>query len=164
MSVGVGRVWARAFVVRNTYRHKCLAVHARRANPMMSRSSFGVLQVNNHGGITTNYFTTYFDLVPTVDRAEVWKQMAAVGLEDIGDLGAFIYVSALAMYPVDDGTAMLSALTKCDTDSWCNEILTYNATMTTESMGVPHQTMSHPWGTAAIPAIVHGVMGITQVS
>ena len=46
----------------------------------------------------------------------------------------------------------------------CNEIVMYNATMTTESLGSPHATMSHPWGTGAIPAIVHGVMGIQQTS
>ena len=32
--------------------------------------------------------------------------------------------------------------------------------MTTESLGKPHATMSHPWGTAPISAVVHGIMGV----
>eukprot|EP00040_Diaphanoeca_grandis_P032975 m.200886 g.200886 ORF g.200886 m.200886 type:complete len:930 (-) comp32780_c0_seq3:56-2845(-) len=120
--------------------------------------------VNNHGGVTTNYFTTYFGLVPEESKGAVWQQIADAGLTGIGDYGAFVFVNALAMHPVDDGTAMLTALTKCDAFSWCNEMKTYNATMTTESLGVPHATMSHPWGTAPLPAIVHGIMGIQQTS
>ena len=54
----------------------------------------------------------------------------------------------------------MRALTKCDASSWCNEIRVYNATMTTESLGLPHATMSHPWGTAPISAVVHGIMGV----
>lgn len=54
----------------------------------------------------------------------------------------------------DDGSALLTALTKCDSYSWCNEIETYNATMTTESLGMPHATMSHGWGTCLHYTIV----------
>merc|ERR1712216_429911 len=36
--------------------------------------------------------------------------------------------------------------------------------MTTEAMGHPHATMSHPWGTSPITAIVHGVMGVHQTA
>ena len=120
--------------------------------------------VRHHGGPTTNYFTTYFDLVPEAGAAGVWREMAGSGLTGIGDYGAFIFLSALARRPTDDGSAMLTALTKCDAYSWCNEIEQYNATMTTESLGQPHATMSHPWGTAALPAVVHGVMGIHQTA
>ena len=120
--------------------------------------------VRHHGGPTTNYFTTYFDLVPEAAAAGVWRAMAASGLEGIGDYGAFVFLSALARRPADDGTAMLTALTKCDAASWCNEMVQYNATMTTESLGLPHATMSHPWGTGAVPAVVHGVMGIHQTT
>jgi hypothetical protein len=100
--------------------------------------------------------------------------MASFGLERIGDYGSFIFLNALARDPTsttaatgttatpgtndrtitgthgsggDDGTAMMAALTKCDNSSWCNEIERYNATMTSESLGTPHATMSHPWGT-----------------
>ena len=36
--------------------------------------------------------------------------------------------------------------------------------MTTESLGTPHATMSHPWGTSAIVGVVHGVMGVQQTA
>jgi alpha-L-rhamnosidase len=121
-------------------------------------------KVQGHGGYTTNYFTTFFGLVPEEHASGVWKELAGIGMTGIGDYGSFVFLNALAAHPGDDGTAMVTALTKCDAFSWCNEIVTYNATMTTESLGSTHQTMSHPWGTGAIPAIVHGVMGIAQTS
>eukprot|EP00039_Didymoeca_costata_P011354 m.159020 g.159020 ORF g.159020 m.159020 type:complete len:742 (+) comp15145_c0_seq4:511-2736(+) len=120
--------------------------------------------VNGHGGITTNYFTLYFGIVPDESISAVWHQIATTGMTGFGDYGAFIFLNALARYTQDDGSAMLTALTKCDQFSYCNEMRLYNATMTTESLGVPHQTMSHPWGTAPIPAIIHGIMGITQTA
>ena len=69
----------------------------------------------------------------------------------------------------DDGTALLTMLTKCDADSWCNMWQKYNATMTRETFfgffeGNQGETLSHPWGTAAIPAIVQGVVGVTPTS
>lgn len=67
----------------------------------------------------------------------------------LGDYGAFVYVNALAMNPVDDGSAMLTTLTKCDSFSWCYAMKVFNATMTPE-YGIGGQatsTMSHPWGT-----------------
>jgi hypothetical protein len=36
--------------------------------------------------------------------------------------------------------------------------------MTTESMGAPHATMSHPWGTSPVGAIAHGVVGVQQTA
>eukprot|EP00041_Stephanoeca_diplocostata_P027841 m.774329 g.774329 ORF g.774329 m.774329 type:complete len:211 (+) comp23255_c0_seq17:208-840(+) len=56
----------------------------------------------------------------------------------------------------------VTAVTKCDDNGWCNEWETFNATMTRE--GFTSGTYSHPWGTAAVPAIVNGIMGITQTS
>ena len=42
----------------------------------------------------------------------------------------------------------------------------FNATMTPEFGvgGSTDATLSHPWGTSAIPAIVHGVMGVVQTA
>ena len=120
--------------------------------------------VNGHGGVTTNYFTLYAGLVPAEATAAVSRQLAAFGLNRIGDYGSFVFLSALARYTDDDGSAVIDALTKCDADSWCHEIRAFNATMTTESLGTPHATMSHPWGTAAIGAIAHGVMGVQQTA
>ena len=58
-----------------------------------------------------------------------WETVAGWGLEGIGDYGAFWwqmgvsgagYFGPAGGYPArDDGTAMLTALTKCDADSWC---------------------------------------------
>jgi len=120
--------------------------------------------VNGHGGVTTNYFTLYAGLVPAEATTAVSRQLAAFGLNRIGDYGSFVFLSALARYTDDDGSAVIDALTKCDADSWCHEIRAFNATMTTESLGTPHATMSHPWGTAAIGAIAHGVMGVQQTA
>ena len=88
--------------------------------------------------------------------------MAAFGLRHIGDYGAFVFTGALARHSFDDGSALLDALTKCDEDSWCHEMVAFNATMTTESMGTPHATMSHPWGASPVGAIAHGVIGVRQ--
>ena len=64
----------------------------------------------------------------------------------------------------DDGNAILTALTKCDDQSWCAEMSEMNATMTRESWLDPTATYSHPWATSPIVAIVHGIMGIKQTS
>ena len=74
--------------------------------------------------------------------------------------GVFIYLSALAACDVDDGTAMLTALTKCDDQSWCGELDV--ATMTRENW--VGGTYSHPWGTGALQGIGAGVMGIRQTA
>ena len=55
-----------------------------------------------------------------------------MNLLDAGDYGAFWYMMAVAggyyadatghgkaPYALDDGTAIYTALTKCDEDSWC---------------------------------------------
>ena len=86
--------------------------------------------VRGHGGVTTDYFTTFLGLVPDADGAGTAAAarcgaMAEVGLEGIGDYGAFVFVGALARHSGDDGTALLTALAKCDADSWCAEIEVY---------------------------------------
>ena len=131
-------------------------------------------KVQHHGGVTTNYFTLFHDLVPAASVNGVWNELKEWGLEHIGDYGAWVFLNALAMTNQataiatragDDGAAMLTALTKCDEWSWCREMEEFNATMTTEGFaqnGSPHATMSHPWGTAALHGIVHGIIGLTQ--
>ena len=91
----------------------------------------------------------------------------------LGDWGAYALQSALGDFDEgwgdgesgnveahgggDDGTALLTMMTKCDEDSWCATWEKYNATMTRETFfgffeGNQGETLSHPWGTAAIPA------------
>ncbi|KAH8076945.1 hypothetical protein JL720_10243 [Aureococcus anophagefferens] len=97
--------------------------------------------VAGHAGVTT---------------ARAW------GLEGFGSYGAFIYLSALAACDVDDGSAMLEALTKCDAQSWCAEMRDSGATMTRESWA--GGTYSHPWGTAALVGVSAGVLGVAQTA
>jgi hypothetical protein len=62
----------------------------------------------------------------------------------------------------DDGTAILTALTKCDTYSWCSGLRDDNLTMTRESW---HDgTYSHGWGSSAIVGVSWGVMGVHELS
>ena len=124
-------------------------------------------RVNHHSGVTTNYFTMFLGLVPTAWVPNVWRELAKWGLVQIGDFGSFVYLNALSMYAGDDGSAMLTALTKCDAWSWCYEIKTLNASMTRESLdGVRAngQTMSHSWGTGALSGIIHGIVGVQQTA
>ena len=93
----------------------------------------GSCDTQPHMGVTTNTFTLFNDLIPTADVQKAWEQAAAYGLEGTGDYGAFIYLAALNKYAGDDGSATLHALTKCDRDSWCAEMETFNATMTRET-------------------------------
>ena len=105
--------------------------------------------VNKHSGVTTNYFTASLGMVPEEWVSNVWDELAKWGLVQIGDFGSHFYLNALAMHTGDDGTAMLTALTKCDDWSWCAEIEKFNATMTRESLDSSRtngQTLSHPWG------------------
>jgi hypothetical protein len=106
-------------------------------------------KVNKHGGVTTNYFTASLGIVPEQWFSNVWEELAKWGLVQIGDFGSHFYMNALSMHAGDDGTAMLTALTKCDDWSWCAEIEKFNATMTRESLDSTRangQTLSHPWG------------------
>jgi len=110
-------------------------------------------------------------LVPQEYVADVWRGVARWGLEQIGDYGAFWYQAALAgsyyapPYTTpesDDGSAILHALTKCDTDSWCSGLRDDNLTMTRESW---HDgTYSHEWGASPIVGVAWGLMGVHQTS
>jgi hypothetical protein len=75
--------------------------------------------VAGHHGVTTDYFTAYLGLVQTeAEAAAVSRHLADFGLNRIGDYGSFVFLSALARHTEDDGTAVLTALTKCDAQSW----------------------------------------------
>lgn len=68
------------------------------------------------------------------------------GIEGIGDYGAFWFMNAVAggyyadatghgdtVYAFDDGSAIYTALTKCDEDSWCSGLRDDNLTMVRDS-------------------------------
>ena len=139
------------------------------------------------GGIYTRMYSLYLGLVPPQAAASTWSYVADWGLELLGDWGAYALQSALTDFDEgwtqgesgnveangggDDGTALLTMLTKCDDDSWCAMWQKYNATMTREAFPTPlasngnqGETLSHPWGTAATPAIVQGIVGVTPTS
>ena len=137
------------------------------------------------GGIYTHMYSLYLGLTPARAAPATWSYVADWGLEMLGDWGAYALQSALADFNEgwgqgesgnveaggggDDGTALLTMLTKCDDDSWCAMWEKFNATMTRETFfgwfeGSQGETLSHPWGTAAIPAIVQGVVGVTPTS
>ena len=117
--------------------------------------------VGNHTGVTTNAWGLFTSSIPEASIPAAWRQAAAWGAEGFGAYGVFVYLSALNSFPDgDDGTTMLRALTKCDTQSWCAEIRHFNATMTRESWG--GGTYSHPWGTGPITGVTGGIMGIMQ--
>jgi alpha-L-rhamnosidase len=134
-------------------------------------------QVKNHSLVMTNMFFLTFDLISASKQDAIdaaWKTTTDWGIENIGDYGAFWYMSAVAgsyyhgngkMYATpksDDGSAMLHALTKCDKDSWCSGLKENNLTMTRESW---HDgTYSHQWGTAPIVGVVWGLLGIHQTA
>jgi len=100
---------------------------------------------------------------------KAWAQVAAWGIEGIGDYGAFWWQLAIAgsyyadLYDTpDDGTKLLDGLTKCDFYSWCSGLRDDNLTMTRESW---HDgTFSHGWGTSPLLGITFGVLGVHQTS
>jgi hypothetical protein len=88
----------------------------------------------------SNMFMLNFGMVPTAHVDSAWKVVADWGLEKIGDYGSFWYFGALASgyyapyYDTpDDGSAIYTALTKCDRYSWCSGLRDDNLTMTRES-------------------------------
>jgi hypothetical protein len=113
----------------------------------------------------SNMFTLCFGMVPEANIESAWNVVADWGLEKIGDYGSFWYFMALASgyYAPEyetpgDGSAVLTALTKCDRYSWCSGLRDDNLTMTRESW---HEgTYSHQWGTAPIVGVVWGIMGV----
>ena len=127
-------------------------------------------EVKGHSLMMSNMFMLCFGMTPTANVDSAWKIVADWGLEEIGDYGAFWYFMAIAggyyaddEYDTpDDGTAVLTALTKCDRYSWCSGLRDDNLTMTRESW---HEgTYSHEWGTSPIVGVVWGVLGVHQTA
>jgi len=120
-------------------------------------------EVNGNTRMMSSMFALAFGMVPAEAIDAAWQVVADWGLEQIGDYGAFWYQMAIASsyyggyYPtVDDGTAMVTALAKCDTYSWCSGLRDDNLTMTRESW---HDgTYSHGWGSSAIVGVAWGIM------
>merc|ERR1711937_1050901 len=61
-----------------------------------------------------------------------------------------------------DGSAILTALTKCDEYSWCSGLRDDNLTMTRESWHAG--TYSHEWGSSATAGVVWGLIGVHQTA
>lgn len=126
-------------------------------------------EVGGNSRVMSAIFTLCFGLVPTENIASVWSTVANWGMEGIGDFGAYWYQMALTSgyyappYETpDDGTAIVTALTKCDTYSWCSGLLNDNLTMTRESW---HDgTYSHGWGSSALVGVSWGILGVHQTS
>jgi hypothetical protein len=133
-------------------------------------------EVGGNSSLMTNIFALCFGMVPAANAGAAWQVVTDWGLEQIGDYGAFWYMMAvaggyytdataqgkIAPYALDDGSAILTALTKCDNFSWCSGLRDDNLTMTRESW---HDgTYSHEWGTSAIVGVAWGVMGVHQTS
>ena len=62
----------------------------------------------------------------------------------------------------DDGSAIVHALTKCDTYSWCSGLRDDNLTMTREAWHAG--TYSHGWGSSAITGVTWGVLGLHELT
>jgi hypothetical protein len=126
-------------------------------------------KIKNASLVMTNMFSLCFGLVPAANIGSVWGTVTSWGLEQLGDYGAFFYQMALASSyyggyydSPDDGTAIVTALTKCDTYSWCSGLRDDNLTMTRESW---HDgTFSHGWGSSAIVGVAWGVAGVHQTA
>ena len=95
--------------------------------------------------VMTNMFTLCFGMVPEENVPTVWRTVASWGLEQMGDYGAYWYQMALAggyyapLYETaDDGSAMVHALTKCDTYSWwASKVVTLSLSLGFSSKAVP---------------------------
>lgn len=126
-------------------------------------------EVHNKSLVMSNMFTLWFGMVPQENIPSVWRTVTSWGLHEMGAYGAFVYLSALSssyyapLYSLpDDGSAVVTALAKCDHDSWCSEIMQDNDTMTRESW---HDgTYSHPWGAGNVVGFVWGILGVHQTS
>jgi Bacterial alpha-L-rhamnosidase C-terminal domain len=107
-----------------------------------------------------------FALAATTSVDTMWNQVASWGMNSMGDYGAFWFQMAIAggyysgtpYYSPDDGTAIVTALTKCDYYSWCSGLRDDNLTMTRESWHAG--TYSHGWGSSAIVGVSWGVLGV----
>ena len=149
-----------------------LALKAKMWNETSSSFCDGICEeVGGNSRLMTSMFSLCFGQVPAEHAASVWAAVSLWGLEKIGDYGAFFYLMAMSgggLYSgqgyetPDDGTAVLTALTKCDRYSWCSGLRDDNLTMTRESW---HEgTYSHQWGTSPVVGVTIGVMGIKQTA
>ena len=84
-------------------------------------------EVGGNSLLMTGMFSLCFGQMPEERAANVWAAVSRWGLEKIGDYGAFFYLMAVSGGGIysgrgyetpDDGTAVLTALTKCDRYSW----------------------------------------------
>lgn len=120
--------------------------------------------VANHTGVTTAAWGLFCGVTQPAGMGAAFSRLASWGLENFGDYGAFVHLGALsAVADGDDGTATLTALTKCDAESWCDQINEQGCTMTRETP-IRVGTFSHAWGTAPIAATASGLLGITQTA
>lgn len=119
-------------------------------------------EVGNHSGVTTAAWTLFNQIVPEPSVPGVWKAAADWGAHGFGDYGVFVYLAALNTHAGDDGANMVDALAKCDVQSWCAEMRSFNATMTRETWA--SGTYSHPWGTGAITGVAGGILGVQQTA
>jgi hypothetical protein len=128
-------------------------------------------EVGGNSRVMSNMFFLALGLVPAAGVADAWGVVTDWGLQQMGDYGAFYYQLALAgsyytgapPYDTpDDGTAMVTALAKCNQSSWCSGLLEDNLTMTRESWHAG--TYSHGWGSSAIVGVSLGVMGVHQTA
>jgi alpha-L-rhamnosidase len=121
--------------------------------------------VGGNHSIYSDIYSLWLGMVPAASVGSVWNSTTAWGMEHLGDLGMFVYMKALAAHPGgDSGEAALKALTKCDQDSWCDEIRSRDATMTRETTSLRGGTMSHGWGAATVGAIVDALVGLQQTA
>ena len=121
--------------------------------------------VAGHTSAISSAWALFLGAAPPAARAAAWSRIARDGLEGFGDYGAFVFLSALAAVPEGDGgAAMLTALAKCDAESWCAEMRDFNATMTRESWVDPTATYSHAWGTSPLVGVSAGIMGVAQTA
>lgn len=126
-------------------------------------------EVGGKSLVSSNTFALALGLVPAADVASAWQTVADWGINEIGTFGAFFAQAALTSsyyafhYDTpDDGTAIVTALTKCDFFSWCSGLRDDNLTMTREAW---HSgTYSHGWSTSPIVGTVWGVLGIHQTA
>merc|ERR1712080_310389 len=124
-------------------------------------------EVKGNSLVMSNMFSLCFGMVPKQNVASVWGTVKDWGLEKIGDYGAFWYQASISssyhapFYDTpDDGSAIYTALTKCDEYSWCSGLRDDNLTMTRESWHAG--TYSHGWGSSAVVGVVWGLMGVHQ--
>ena len=119
------------------------AIRAKMWNESSNSFCDGIARkLGGHSRLMTSMFGLCFGQVPAEHAAGVWAAVARWGLKKMGDYGAFFYLMAMSGggiysgqdYGVPaDGTAVLTALTKCDRCSWCSRLRDDNLTMTRES-------------------------------